>query len=92
MKKDIILVNDDKFKSIFVSVNFMRKLDKEEAGKNALLASILKKGTKSLKTEREIDLELSKLYSSSIDVNVEKIGGVYNLEFGAEFINKKYIE
>ena len=92
MKKDIILVNDDKFKSIFVSVNFMRKLDKEEAGKNALLASILKKGTKSLKTEREIELELSKLYSSSIDINVEKVGGIYNVEFGAEFINKKYIE
>lgn len=92
MNKNIVLINDEKFKSIFISVNFIRKLNKVEAGKNALLASILKKGTNSLKTEKELELELSKLYYSSIDVNVEKIGGLYNVEFGAEFINKKYID
>ena len=92
MKKDIVLINDEKFKSVFIAINFIRKLDKEEAGKNALLASVLKKGTANLKTEKEMELELAKLYYSSIDVNVEKIGGLYNVEFGAEFINKKYID
>ena len=92
MKKNIMLVNDSKFKSIYISVNFMRKLNKVEAGKNALLVSILKKGTNNLKSEKEIELELAKLYSSSIDINVEKIGGIYNVEFGTEFINKKYID
>lgn len=92
MDKEIVLINDEKFKSIFISVNFIRKLNKQEAGKNALLASILKKGTSNLQTEKEMELELSKLYYSSVDVNVEKIGGLYNVEFGAEFINKKYID
>ncbi len=92
MKKDIVLINDEKFKSVFIAINFIRKLNKEEAGKNALLASVLKKGTANLKTEKEMELELAKLYYSSIDVNVEKIGGLYNVEFGAEFINKKYID
>ena len=92
MNKNIVLINDEKFKSIFISVNFIRKLNKVEAGKNALLASILKKGTNNLETEKELELELSKLYYSSIDVNAEKIGGLYNVEFGAEFINKKYID
>lgn len=91
MKNKVVLINDEKFKSIFISVNFIRKLNKIEAGKNTLLASILKKGTNKLKTEKELDLELSKLYYSNIDINVEKIGGLYNVEFGAEFINKKYI-
>ena len=45
MKNNITLINDNKFKSIFVSVNFIRSLRKEENAKNALLASILKKGT-----------------------------------------------
>lgn len=92
MKNNIILVNDKKFKSIFLSVNFIRKLKKEENAKNTLLASILKKGTANLKTEKELELELSKLYSSTLDVNVEKIGGLYNVEFSVEYINKKYIE
>ena len=92
MGKNVILVNDNKFKSIFITVNFMRKLNSIEAGKNALLASILKKGTMRLRSEKEIDLELAKLYSSSIDINVEKTGGIYNVEFGAEVINKKYID
>jgi len=92
MKNNIILINDNKFKSIFVSVNFIRKLKKEENSKNALLASILKKGTEKLKTEKELELELSRLYASSLDVNVEKVGGLYNVEFGAEYINKKYVD
>ncbi len=91
MNKDILVINDNKFKSIFITVNYIRKLDRKEAGKNALLASILRKGTKNLKTEKELELELAKLYSSSIAVNVEKIGGIYKVEFGVEFINKKYI-
>lgn len=91
MKKNIILINDNKFKSIFVSVNYIRKLNKVENAKNALLACILKKGTVNLKTEKELDLALSKLFASSIDINVEKVGGAYNVEFGAEYINKKYI-
>lgn len=92
MKNNIKLVNDNKFKSVFVSVNFIRNLKKEENAKNALLASILKKGTEKLKTEKEMELELSKLYASSLDVNVEKVGGIYNVEFGAEYINKKYVD
>ena len=92
MKNNITLINDNKFKSIFVSVNFIRNLKKEENAKNALLASVLKKGTEKLKTEKELELELSKLYASSLDVNVEKVGGLYNIEFGAEYINKKYID
>lgn len=92
MKKDIIVVNDNKFKSIFISVNFVRKLNKEENHKNALLASILRKGTSKLNSEEKIDLKLAELYASGIDTNVEKIGGYYNVEFGAEYINKKFIK
>lgn len=92
MKENIIIVNDNKFKSIFVSVNFLRKLNKDENHKNALLASILRKGTSKLSSEEKIDSKLAKLYASCIDTNVEKIGGYYNIEFGAEYINKKYIK
>lgn len=91
MKENITIVNDNKFKSVFVSVNFVRKLNKDENHKNALLASILRKGTSNLNSEEKIDLKLAELYASCIDTNVEKIGGYYNVEFGAEYINKKYI-
>ena len=33
MKNNIIAINDNKFKSIFISVNFMRKLKREENAK-----------------------------------------------------------
>ena len=91
MKENLIVINDNKFKSIFISVNFIRKLSKEENHKNALLASILRKGTSKLNSEEKIDLKLAELYASGIDTNVEKVGGFYNVEFGAEFINKKFI-
>ena len=31
MKSNITLINDDKFKSIFISVNFLRELKKEDS-------------------------------------------------------------
>ena len=75
MKDKVICVNDNKFKSIFVTVNFVRKLKKEENAKNALLASILRKGTQNLKSEKEID-EFAKSTIEMFAGEIEEIEAV----------------
>ena len=41
--ENIIIRNSDRFKSVFVSVNLLLPLKGSDAGKNALLAMVLKK-------------------------------------------------
>ncbi|MDD2627409.1 MAG: insulinase family protein [Clostridia bacterium] len=91
MDNKVILINDNKFKGIFLSVNLMRPLNVNENSKNALVASILKRGNEKHLTEKDLEERLAELYSSKIDINVERCGGIYNIEFSAEIINKKFI-
>ncbi len=84
-------INDSKFKSIYLSVNFTMDLDKEGISKNALLASVLSKASSKFSNQQEIEKYLDKLYGSSFDVNVEKFGDLYNVEFCIECVNKEYL-
>ena len=89
--KNIIINSNNRFKSVFVSANFLLTLDSKMASKNALLAMILKKSNSKYKTEKDLERKLAKLYDTSIDVNVEKITGLYNISFGIEFLNTSYM-
>ena len=89
MKK--IIINNSKYKSIFVSVNFLLPLEKENMSKNALIAMMLKKNSEKYKTEKEIERKLADMYNADLKINAIKYKGYYNIEFGIEFINKKFI-
>lgn len=86
---DYIITNkNEKFKSIFVSINFLLPLVKEDMSKNALIAMLLKKG----KNEKETERELANLYSAKLYTNVEKLDNNYNLQIILEILNEKYID
>lgn len=87
-----IIINNEKFKSIFVSINLLLPLKAEDMSKNALLAMVLKKANDEYKTEKELQKELARLYNMKLTSSVEKYNGVYNIGFEMELINKKYIE
>ena len=85
MKENLIVINDNKFKSIFISVNFMRKLSKEENHKNALLASILRKGTSKLNSEEKIDLKLKEGVDENMSCLQERLVQEFRQEIRNEF-------
>lgn len=88
---NIYKINNNKFKSIYFSINFTMKLDKKEISENAVLSLVMSKSCKRYKTQKEIEKYLYSLYGANFDVNIEKFGDLYNLEFRAECINKKYL-
>lgn len=90
--KNIIVKNDNRFKSVFVTVNLLLPLVEDNMGKNALLALVLKKSSSKYKTEKELERALAKSYNASLDVFVEKVNNLYKISFGMEFLNAKYIE
>ena len=84
-------INDEKFKSIYFSVNFTMNSDEQEISQNAILASVLSKSSKKFKNQSEIEKYLNNLYGATFDVNVEKFGDLYNIEFSIECVNKKFL-
>lgn len=89
--KQIYKINNDKFKGIFISLNYTMHVTKEELSETAVLASILSKSSKKYKNQTEIEKYLYKLYGANFDVNVQKIGDLYDLEFKIGFVNKKFL-
>lgn len=90
--KKVNSINIEKFKSVFVSINFLTSIDAKNMSKNALLASVMKKGNKTYNTEKEINRKLAKMYDALIDVSTEKYKDYINLKVQFEFINVESIE
>lgn len=88
---NIYLINKEKFKSIYFSLNFTMNVNEKEISENAVLASVLAKSCRKYKSQKEIEKYLYSLYGAEFEVNVEKYGDLYNIEFVIECINKKFI-
>ena len=88
---NVYKINNEKFKSIYFSINFTMQVTKGEISKNSLLAKMLLKSCEKYQTEKEMQKRLYSLYGSNFDIGVEKLGDLYNIEFRAECINKKYL-
>lgn len=86
------LINNNKFKGIYLSFNYTLDIKKVDISKFSVLTSILSKNSKKYVNQAEIEKHLFKLYGSSFDSSVQKLGDLYNIEFSMEFINKKYLE
>ena len=85
------IISNSKFKGIYISFNYLLDINKEQISEFALLTSILSKSSKKFKNQLEIEKHLLKLYGSSFDVNVQKLGDIYNIEFSMELVNKKFL-
>ena len=89
---NIYKVNNNKFKSIYISYNFTQEVNNKKIFSSyAVLASLMAKSSKSYPTQKDIEKYLNSLYGANFDVNIEKLGDLYNLEFRIEFVNKKFI-
>lgn len=66
------IVNDSKFKTAAISINFIRKLEKESVTINALLPYVLKRGCGKYPQTLELNRYLDELYASKISCNISK--------------------
>ncbi|MEA4966290.1 MAG: pitrilysin family protein [Oscillospiraceae bacterium] len=83
-------VQTDKFKTGCLSVNFLRPLCREEAALNALLPSVLLRGTKKHPDIQSISVLLDELYGAGVGTLVRKKGEVQTWGFYADFIEDEY--
>ena len=88
---EITKLQTNKFKTNLCSVFLTLLLKKETVTKNALLVSVLRRGTKKLTTQEEISKKLEEMYGAGFNCGVDKIGNYHVLKFYLETLDNKYV-
>ncbi len=84
-------INTEKFKTNLCAVFLTFPLEYQNATKDTLIALMLKRGSKKLKTREEITSKLAELYGAELDSGIEKSGDNHVLKFYLESLNEEYL-
>ncbi len=84
------VIETDKFKTNFISVNFIAPLSSDTASLNALFPAVLRRGTKSYPTTAKINERLEYLYGSGIGTRNYKRGEMQIVGFSAHVMDNSF--
>jgi len=85
------VINTDKFKTSCFSASFMLPLSLEDASKNALIPSVLRRGTKKYPNMTRLTSALDSLYGARVEPAVRKFGNVQASGIVCDLINSKCV-
>lgn len=85
------MIQTNKFKTNLIAIMLTTKLDRENVTKNALIPAVLRRGTKTLKTQEEINKKLEEMYGASLDCGLDKTGDNQVLKFYIETVNDEFL-
>ncbi len=93
LKKGITFhnINTSKFKTNLCAVFLTFPITYENATKDTLIALMLKRGSKNLKSREEITSKLAELYGAEFDSGIDKSGDNHVLKFYLESLNEEYL-
>jgi len=84
-------IKTDKFKSGCITVNFLCKLNRENASANALLPRVLRRGSMKLPDMESISAALDDLYGVRVEPITRKKGEMHCTGLYADFPDDRYI-
>lgn len=84
-------IQTNKFKTNLLSVFLTMPLSRDLVTKEALIAQILRRGSKLMKTSEEISITLEEMYGASFNCGIEKIGENHIIKFYLETINDEFL-
>ena len=87
---EITKLKTNKFKTNLCALFITVPLLKETVTKNALLVSVLRRGTENLKSQEDISKRLEEMYGAGFNCGVDKIGNYHILKFFLETIDNSY--
>ena len=82
--------HDQRFKQSTLSIQFVRRMCREEAALNALLPAVLLRGSRTAPDLRSITLRLDDLYGASVNALVRRIGDYQTTGLYCAFIEDRY--
>lgn len=84
------LIKTDLFKTDMLSAIITVPLTRENVTKNALIVSMLRRGTNNLKSQIEISKKLENLYGAAFECGIDKYGDNQLLRFYIDSINDQF--
>ncbi|NLE12458.1 MAG: insulinase family protein [Clostridiales bacterium] len=84
------VMETDKFKTNYLSVNFLVPLREETASLNSLIPRVLSRGSEKYPTLELFNKRLDYLYSASFSESVMRRGENQMIEFAAQFVDNVY--
>ena len=84
------LIQTDLFKTNMISCIITVPLTRENVTKNALVVSMLRRGTAHFKTQLELSRALENLYGAAFECGIDKYGDNQILRFYIDAINDKF--
>lgn len=84
------VINTDKFKTNSMAAFLLADLKKEDVTINALIPSVLKRGTKNFKSIKEISNKMDDMYGAIFDASSDKIGDNQVIQFYISTIDDEY--
>ena len=81
---------DNRFKQGYLSVQFIRLMDSQEAALNALIPAVLLRGSKNAPDMRSITLRLDDLYGASVGPSLRRIGDYHAVGLHCGFIADRF--
>ncbi len=83
-------VHTNKFKSSYLSLTLLCPLDRENASANALIPSVLRRGTAKHPDMESLSAALDELYGGAVEPVVRKKGETQCVGFAASFLDDAY--
>lgn len=84
-------VPNDRFKTNLMAIFITTTLNRENVTKNALIPTVLRRGSKQMPTQEEISKILEEMYGATFDCGVDKRGDNQVLKFYFESINDNFL-
>ena len=85
------IIETNKFKTNLFALFLATPLDKKTATYNALLAAVLRRGSKSLPTQQDISKKLEGMYGAVFNCGIDKNGDNQVLKFYIEALNEEFL-
>ena len=84
-------IQTNKFKTNLFSVFLSTPLERQSVTKNALLAAVLRRGSKNMPSQEVISEKLEEMYGAVFNCGIEKIGDNHTLKFYLETVNDNFL-
>ena len=84
-------INTNRFKTNLIAVFLTVPITRERVTFNAVLSSVLRRGSKNMPSQEQISKELENMYGASFDCGISKTGDNHILKFYLESINDRFL-
>lgn len=84
-------IKTDKFKTNLIAVFLTTRLNRENVTKNALVSTVLRRGSKNMQTQEDISKQMEEMYGASFDCGLDKTGDNQVLKFYIEVLNDNFL-